>query len=447
MSLHVTQEHLNRFQEKFSSSEKNRLACNAATRTPIKDIAMNWDQFRKINHQFSNKVDPELPITSQKHTGRCWLFAFTNFMRIPFAKKKKLEKFEFSQSYLFFWDKIEKAHFFLENVLSTLNESQDSRLLYHLLLSPVQDGGQWHMAVNLVNKYGLMPKSAYPETASCENSIILNDLLTHKLREAACILRKKSEEGASLDQLREKKMEIMQTIYQMVVTHFGPPPQTFDFCYRDKDKKFHQFRNLTPQKFYEEHVKSVIGDLNDYVCLVNSPRKITPYNQTYTVDYLGNVIEGEPIIYLNLPIKELKNTSIKMLKDHHPVWHGCDVGKSFHRDLGVMDDELYDYELFYDTQFVMTKEQRMLYGESQMTHAMLFTGVDLVDGQPLKWRVENSWGKKMGDKGFYIMTDGWFDEYLFEVAVHKKTLNKEHLALLEKTPTKLPLWDPLGALA
>ena len=444
MAQHLTFQDIDQFQERFSSSKKNQLACNAATRTPIKEITMNWERFRSINHQFSDKVAPELPITSQKHTGRCWLFAFTNFLRIPFAKHKKLEKFEFSQSYLFFWDKIEKAHFFLENIINTLNEPQDSRLLYHLLLAPVQDGGQWHMAVNLVNKYGLVPKSVYPETASCENSTIINDLLTHKLRECACILRKKSTEGASIEQLRNLKMTMMQTVYQMVVTHFGPPPSTFDFTYQDKDKKFHAHRNLTPLSFYKEHVNV---DLEEYVCLVNSPRKSTPYNETYTVAYLGNVVEGEPIVYLNLPIEHLKSSSIKMLQKNIPVWHGCDVGKSFHRDLGVMDSELYDYELFYDMQFVMTKEERMLYGESQMTHAMLFTGVDLVNKEPNKWRVENSWGKKMGEKGFYIMTDKWFNEYLFEVAVHKSTLSKEHLALLEKPPTKLPLWDPLGALA
>ncbi len=230
----------------------------------------------------------------------------------------------------------------------------------------------------------------------------------------------------------------------MLSIHMGTPPTHFDWEFQGKDKKFHAHRGLTPHSFYKEHVKV---DLKEFVCLVHSPRKLTPLHKTFTVQYLGNVVEGAPILYLNVPIEEMKEAAIKSLKDNEPVWHGCDVGKSFHRDLGVMDLKLYDLHLVYDVPFHTTKEMRMNFGESQMTHAMLFTGVNLINNKPNRWRVENSWGDKVGKKGFFIMTDEWFDEYMFEIAIHKKYLPKSLLKLLEEPPTALPPWDPLGALA
>ena len=237
---------------------------------------------------------------------------------------------------------------------------------------------------------------------------------------------------------------MVEEIYKMLSLHMGTPPAEFDWEFQDKEKKFHAYRGLTPHTFYHNHVKV---NLNDYVCLVHSPREITPYHKTFTVKFLGNVIEGAPILYLNVPVEEMKRATIKSLKDNEPVWFGCDVGKSFARDLGIMDTKLYDLDLVYDAPFQTTKEMRMNYGESQMTHAMLFTGVNLIDDKPTRWRVENSWGDKVGKKGFFIMTDDWFDEYMFEVAIHKKYLPKELLKLLDLPPFPLEPWDPLGALA
>jgi len=420
------------------------LARNALTRGSLQDVAMNWERFSLIDHTFSEKVTPECKATNQHKSGRCWLFAALNLMRLPFAKKHKLEDFEFSQSYLFFWDKLEKSNYFLESIIKTAEEPFDGRLVSHLLKDPLSDGGQWDMLVNIINKYGLVPKSVYPDSEASLNSSSINYILTLKLREWAETLRAIKSKKDSEKNLESAKSQMMNEAYRIMATHFGEPPIKFDWEYVDKDKKFHAVRDLTPKAFFQEHVNF---PLNDMVCLVDSPRKSTPYGKAYTVKYLGNVVEGQIVRYLNVPIDVMKKAAIASLKDNTAVWFGCDVGKFFHRDLGIMDSELYQYEHLYNTTFTLDKANRMNYGESKMTHAMLFTAVNLINGEPNRWRVENSWGDKGGDKGYFIMTDKWFDEYMFEVAIHKKYLTKAIYEAYQSKPLELEPWDPLGALA
>lgn len=420
------------------------IARNALTRTELSEVAMNWDSFSVINHNFSEKVSPELKTTSQHRSGRCWLFAAMNLMRIPFCRKYKLEDFEFSQSYLFFYDKLERANYFLENILKTADDALEGRIVSHLLTDPISDGGQWDMLCNIVNKYGLVPKSVYPDSKASLNSSSINYILTLKLREYAFKLRQLKAKRATHKKLKETKNQMMGEVYRFMLTHFGEPPIKFDWEYVDKNKKFHAYRNLTPKAFFTKHVNF---PLKDMICLVDSPRKSTPYNDTYSVEYLGNVVEGDIVRYLNVKMDVIKKAAIASIKDNTPVWFGCDVGKYFHREKGVMDTEFYNYEDIYNTTFDLDKAGRMEYGESQMTHAMLFTGVNLVNGKPNRWRVENSWGDKTGDKGYCIMTDKWFDEYMFEIAIHKKYLSKTVCDLYKKKPKMLSPWDPLGALA
>ena len=433
------------FRKSTNANPQVRLARNAAVRGDVMDLALDWEAFRRIDHTFSDIVTGQMKVTNQKSSGRCWGFAGLNLFRIYLGRKYNLKKFEFSQNYFIFCDKLEKSNYFLENIIKTTDEPLDGRLVMHLLTDPIQDGGQWHMFVNLIEKYGVLPQTEMPESFQSSQSMRMNRMITRKLRGFAKDLRAAYEKGADTKKLRVMKEDMLRTIYQMLTICLGSPPEKFEWQIRDKDKKFHRFEKLNPKQFYKEHVGL---DLNDYVCLINCPMSDKSYNEIYTVDYLGNVVEGSIIRYLNLPSKRLKEVAAASIKDDHPVWFGCDVGKHFHRNLGVMDMDIFDFELFYSTDFPMTKTDRLEFGDSQMTHAMLFTGVDLDGrGHPRKWQVENSWGEKRSDKGYDIMTDSWFDEYNYEVVVYKNYITKDEFSVYQKDPVVLPPWDPMGALA
>ena len=433
------------FRKSTDANPQVRLARNAAVRGDVMDLALDWEAFRRIDHTFSDIVTGQMKVTNQKSSGRCWGFAGLNLFRIYLGRKYNLKKFEFSQNYFIFCDKLEKSNYFLENIIKTTDEPLDGRLVMHLLTDPIQDGGQWHMFVNLIEKYGVLPQTEMPESFQSSQSMRMNRMITRKLRGFAKDLRAAYEKGADTKKLRVMKDDMLRTIYQMLTICLGSPPEKFEWQIRDKDKKFHRFEKLNPKQFYKEHVGL---DLNDYVCLINCPMSDKSYNEIYTVDYLGNVVEGSIIRYLNLPSKRLKEVAAASIKDDHPVWFGCDVGKHFHRNLGVMDMDIFDFELFYSTDFPMTKTDRLEFGDSQMTHAMLFTGVDLDGrGHPRKWQVENSWGEKRSDKGYDIMTDSWFDEYNYEVVVYKDYITKDEFSVYQKDPVVLPPWDPMGALA
>lgn len=445
MSSYILRKDLKSYRKSANENPQVRLARNAAVRGDIMDLAMDWEAFRKIDHTFSEMVSGQMKVTNQKSSGRCWGFAGLNLFRIYLGRKYNLKKFEFSQNYFIFWDKMEKSNYFLENIIKTAEEPRDSRLIMHLLSDPVQDGGQWHMFTNLIEKYGVVPQSEMPESYQSSQSMRMNRMITRKLRGFAKDLRNIHKKGADIKEIRAMKGDMLSTVYQMLTICLGTPPEKFDWQVRDKDKKFHRFENVTPKKFFEDHVGL---KLKDYVCLIHCPMSNKTFNEVYTIDYLGNVVEGKSILYLNLPSKRLKEAAASSIKDDHPVWFGCDVGKHFHRNLGVMDMDIFDYELFYSTDFPMTKGDRLEYGDSQMTHAMLFTGVDLDRKDlPKKWRVENSWGDKRGDKGYDIMTDSWFDEYTYEVVVHKDYITEDEFAVYQKDPVRLPPWDPMGALA
>ena len=436
---------IKKFNSKFNKSQTAKLSRNALIRNDINNVSINWDNFRKINHNYSNLISRQLPVTNQKASGRCWGFAGLNLLRLNLVEKYNLDNFEFSQNYFMFWDKLEKSNYFLENIIQTFNEPFDSRLMIHLLNSPVQDGGQWDMFVNLIEKYGVLPKSEMAETNHSSKSGMMNYFITHKLREYAWILREANKKGQNVIKLREKKEKMLSEIFSILCKFLGNPPNKFDWRIRNNKNKFLIFNNLTPKVFYKKYIDV---NLTDKVCLIHAPMSNKKFNELYTIDFLGNVVDGSIIKYANVNIEELKKATIKSIKNNEAVWFGCDVGKMFNRELGVMDTDLYNYESLLDTKFKMNKGKRLEYNDSLMTHAMLFTGVDIIKNKPAKWRVENSWGVKGGgDKGYYLMSDKWFDEYNYEVVVDKKYLPSRILKLFEKKPINLNPWDPMGALA
>ena len=426
----------------FAQNGERVMRMNAVTKTGM-DSAIAFDAPIRTPNTFSHELKSG-DVTAQNGSGRCWLFAATNILRLEVMKKCDLETFEISQAYLFFWDKFEKANYYLESVIETVDEPLDSRIIAWLLSAPFNDGGQWDMVVALVEKYGVVPKNVMPESFSTGSSGAMNKILTLKAREYARDLRNAHKAGATREALAQKKASMMDEIFGILCTCMGVPPMTFDFEVRGKEGKFTRQMNMTPQAFYSEYVGT---PLKDYVSLINSPTTDKPFYQTYTVSFLGNVIEGDPILYLNLPIENVKRAALAQLMDGRPVWFGSDVGQMHNREHGLMDMDAYDYGAVFMTNFGLNKGERLQYGESLMTHAMVFTGVNELDGTPNRWKVENSWGEKAGVKGWFRMSDAWFDEYVYQIVVDKRYLAQDELSALSKAPIALNPWDPMGSLA
>ncbi|MGO3611180.1 MAG: aminopeptidase C, partial [Enterococcus sp.] len=383
-------------------------------------------------------------VANQKQSGRCWMFAALNTFRHKLLTTFQLKDFELSQNYTFFWDKYEKANYFYENILATAEQPTASREVAFLMQTPQQDGGQWDMIVSLFQKYGVVPKAVMPESSSSSNSRDLNNYLNKLLRKHAVLLRQMVAEEATAEEIQANREAMLQEVYNLLAISLGTPPEVFDFEYRDEEKNYHLDQALTPQSFYEKYVGV---NLEDYVSIINAPTADKPFMRSYTVDMLGNVVDGKQVKYLNLEMEDFKALAVKQLEQGESVWFGCDVGQSSTRDSGIMALDAYDVEDLFDVDLTMTKAERLDYGESMMTHAMVLTGVDIINEQAKKWKVENSWGEKVGENGFFVMSDEWMDEYTYQIVVRKEFLTPEQLSAFEAEPTVLAPWDPMGALA
>ncbi len=437
----ITKKQIDKMRKEFESDSSARVAQNAVTSNNLSSVTLRRDLVQEIDFTFSTKLD-EWKATNQKSSGRCWLFATLNLFRPGTMKKMNVKEFEFSQAHIHFWDKFERSNHFLEAIIETSGRPVDDRTIHFLLSDPIGDGGQWNMAMNLIRKHGLVPKSAYPESNSSSSTRWMNSILKDILRSSASEIRGILDSGGSDEEARSHKESRMEDIWRVLCIHLGTPPETFDWQWRDKDKEFHRRGEMTPQQFADEFVDV---DWEEYVCIVNDPRN--EYYQTYTVDYLQNVAGGPPVVYLNVPSDEMKSITQEILEDGMPVWMGCDVGKQMDRKRGLWDANLFETNELYGVDYGMTKADRLRYGQTMMTHAMLFTGVDVYEGKPRRWRVENSWGDDSGQKGFYTMNDNWYDEHMFEIASPKKYLTDKMVKGLETVPIVLEAWDPMGSLA
>lgn len=371
-------------------------------------------------------------------------------------KRYGLESFELSQSYLFFWDKLEKSNFFLEQIIDTAGEDLEGRVVQRLLEDLVSDGGQWDMVRNLVEKYGLIPQTLYPDSWNAMNSSILNTVVKTKLREFALKLRKMchSKNGVSAAAVSSAKDKMMQEISLIMTLLLGPPPnpeEAFTWQYSDKSGKPHELR-ITPKDFakdiYSPEFRVTSNVIDSMISLVHDPRH-DPLS-LLTIDRLGNIVGGRAITYVNVDTDTLKSVCIKMLKAGLPIFFGSDVGKFSDTKSGIMDLDLFNYELGFNTSLLgMSKAERLMTGESQMTHAMVLTAVHLDEssGKPIRWRVQNSWGADAGDKGWFVMSDKWLDEFVYQAVVDPRFCSKEVRDVLKQEAIVLPLWDPIGALA
>jgi bleomycin hydrolase len=383
---------------------------------------------------FSKQVKPHSKITNQQSSGRCWLFAALNMLRSSFIEKNNLkDNFEFSQSYLFFWDKFERINYFINAYYETKDLELNSQLVQFILKEPLGDGGQWQMFVNLVNKYGLVPKSEFPETKHSSNTRGINMVLTKKIREYCKQIRTNEF----------NKDEALKETFNILVQFLGKPPNNFTWEYLDKNNKYNQETNLTPITFFQK----LDINLNYYVSIINDPRN--EYDINYGVKYLGNVLEGSPVKHLNKDMTTIINYIKQSIDNNEPVWFGCDVSQFLNSKLNIMDVDIFNMEGYLNIKFNLKKKDRIEYCESLMTHAMLITGYNLDElGNINRFEIENSWGDSGPNSGYYTMTMEWAKEYLYQVSINKKYLNKSDIDLSqENIQTELQPWDPMGSLA
>lgn len=437
----ITSEMIGSYRARYHEDETAKVYAAALSSTEFESVTYDAQAGAGLYNHFS--IDLHLSgVTNQKRSGRCWLFASMNVFRERVAKKCNMDRIELSGAYLAFWDKFEKLNFFLEAGIDTADAKPGDRTL-DWITAGIGDGGQWDMMVSVVDKYGIVPFEVMPDNAQSTDTrkhwSLLNSRLRRDITELRRITAASGEEAA-----RARKEEMLADYFRALCILYGEPPERFDFVYEDKDKKFHADRGLTPVDFYEKYVGL---DLHDYASIINSPTDDKPYDRSYTVKYLGSTVESA-VRYLNLPMEEIERLAVEQLKSGEPVWFGSDAGKYGNRKAGVWDPDSFTAEKLLGLDTTMSKADRLDYNDSRMNHAMVITGVNLdEEGRPDRWKIENSWGEDSGIKGYYIGSEKWFREFVYQIVINKKFLSEEQITAYEAEPVVLEPWDPMGALA
>ena len=438
MAHELTVQELEKFSADFNKNPENKVIARSAQRSGVLEASYNDRVQSELTRVFSTELDTD-NVTNQKHSGRCWLFATLNVLRHEFGKKYKAKDFTFSQAYNFFWDKIERANMFYNRILDSADMPLDSRQVKSDLDFAGADGGQFQMAAALVEKYGVVPSYAMPETFNTNDTTGFATALGDKLKKDALFLRKLKQEGKD-DEIKKTREKFLSEVYQMTAIAVGEPPKKFDLEYRDDDKKYHLEKDLTPLEFLHKYLGDV--DFDDYVVLTNAPDH--EYGKLYGLPAEDNVSGSLRIKLLNVPMEYLTAASIAQLKDGEAVWFGNDVLRQMDRKTGYLDTNLYKLDDLFGVDLKMSKADRLKTGVGEVSHAMTLVGVDEDNGEVRQWKVENSWGDKSGSKGFYVMNNEWFNDYVYEVVVHKKYLTDKQKELAEGPITDLPAWDSLA---
>ena len=438
MAHELTVQELEKFSADFNKNPENKVIARAAQRSGVLEASYNDRVQGKLTRVFSTELDTD-NVTNQKHSGRCWEFATLNVLRHAFGKKYKAKNFTFSQAYNFFWDKIERANMFYNRIIASANMPLDSRQVKTDLDFAGTDGGQFQMAAALVEKYGVVPSYAMPETFNTNDTTGFATALGDKLKKDALVLRELKQYGKE-DELEKTRKKFLSEVYQMTAIAVGEPPKKFDLEYRDDDKKYHLDKDLTPLEFLHKYLGDV--DFDDYVVLTNAPDH--EYNKLYGLPAEDNIAGSIRIKLLNVPMEYLTSAAIAQLKDGEAVWFGNDVLRQMDRKTGYLDTNLYKLNDLFGVDLNMSKADRLKTGVGEVSHAMTLVGVDEDNGEVRQWKVENSWGDKSGSKGFFVMNNDWFNDYVYEVVVHKKYLTDKQKELAEGPITNLPAWDSLA---
>lgn len=436
----ISAEMMQQIKQSYQNTASDKAIRNAIGSNDIRKLALNQDNLRAMDTHFSVKVNSK-GVTNQESSGRCWLFTGLNVMRAKAIAKHNLGAFEFSQVYPFFFDQLEKANLFLQGVIDTSDKPMEDKMVEWLFRHPLSDGGTFTGVADIVSKYGLVPKDVMPETHSSENTNRMADLITLKLREQGLELREMAAKGSKADALNQKKTEMLGVVYRMLVLNLGVPPTEFTWTEYNAQGEPVYTETYTPMSFLKKY-----GDehlLGNYVMLMNDPSR--EYYKTYEIDYDRHRYDGKNWTYINLPVEDIKEMAIASLKDSTMMYFSCDVGKFLDGKRGLLDVKNYDYESLMGTSFGMDKKQRVQSFASGSSHAMTLMAVDLdKEGKPTKWMVENSWGTA-GYNGHLIMTDEWFNEYMFRLVVETKYVPEKISNLLKRKPVRLPAWDPMFA--
>lgn len=437
----ITPDMLGQIKQSYQGTAADKALRNAIGNNDIRKLSLNQENLTGMDTHFSIKVNSK-GITDQQSSGRCWLFTGLNVMRAKALAKHDFPSFEFSQVYSFFWDQLEKANLFLQGVIDTGKSPMNDKTVEWLFQHPLSDGGTFTGVADIVSKYGLVPKEAMPETHSSENTSRMANLISLKLKEFGLRLRDLVASGAKPAALEKEKTAMLGTVYRMLVLNLGVPPTEFDYVRRDAKGNPLETEHHTPMSFLEKY-----GDrqlLSNYVMLMNDPSR--EYYKCYEIDYDRHRYDGKNWTYVNLPIEDIKEMAIASLKDSTMMYFSCDVGKFLNSERGLLDVKNYDYESLMGVSFGMDKKQRIQTFASGSSHAMTLMAVDLdKENKPVKWMVENSWGAGSGYKGHLIMTDEWFNEYMFRLVVETKYVPAKVMELFKQKPIRLPAWDPMFA--
>lgn len=435
----ITPEMLPKIKQAYQGTAADKAIHNAIANNDINKLAVNIDARNSFDTHFSHRV-PSKGITNQRSSGRCWLFTGLNVLRAQMINEHDLPRIEFSQNYNFFFDQLEKANLFLQGIIDTSNLPMEDRTVDWLFRNPVGDGGQFTGVADIITKYGVVPSDVMVETYSSNNTSRMSNLIGLKLKEYGLELRDMAAKGAKSAALADRKTEMLGDVYRMLVLNLGEPPTEFTWARKDaKGNPVEEARTYTPQQFYQEYLGNDLR--NDYVMVMNDPSR--EYYKVYEIEYDRHTYDGDNWKYVNLPIEDIKEMAIASIKDSTAMYFSCDVGKFFDRERGVLDVDNFDYGSLFGTTFGMDKRQRILTHSSGSSHAMTLVAVDLdKDGKPKKWMVENSWGPG-ANEGHVIMTDPWFDEYMFRLVLNKKYVTPKVMEILKQKPVMLPAWDPM----
>ena len=434
----ISAEMLDQISKGYEGNASDKALRNALAVTPIGTLATNAENAAMIDTHFSDRVKTK-GITDQQSSGRCWLFTGLNVLRAKMIDKYDLPGMEFSQNYLFFYDQLEKANLFLQGVIDTKDLPFEDRKVDWLFSNPLSDGGQFTGVSNLITKYGLVPAEAMPETYQANNTSQMATLIKLKLREFGLELREAASAGANAKKLQAMKVEHLSQVYRMLALCLGEPVKEFEWIRCDKSNNIVSRKTYTPKSFYDEFIGEDLE--NNYIMIMNDPCR--EYGKVYEIDYDRHVYDGHNWVYVNLPVERIKEMAIASIKDNTAMYFSCDVGKFANSKKGVLDINNFDYESLMGVTFGMDKKERVQTHASGSSHAMTLIAVDIVDGKPVKWMVENSWGPAAGYQGNYIMTDEWFNEYMFRLVVEKKYVPEDVLKMLDQKPVQLPAWDPM----